>query len=80
MQAYNISMHVLTIAIYFGSGTLKHADLGQFAIVLPAMLVPSVIGARVYQRFSDRSFTQAVMVALLFSGVALIVGAVGARR
>jgi uncharacterized protein len=80
MQAYNISMHVLTIAIYFGSGTLKHADLGQFAIVLPAMLIPSVIGARVYQRFSDRSFTQAVMVALLFSGVALIVGALGARR
>jgi uncharacterized protein len=80
MQAYNISMHVLTIAIYFASGTLKHADLGQFAIVLPAMLIPSVVGARVYQRFSDRSFTQAVTVALLFSGVALIVGALGARR
>ncbi len=80
MQAYNISMHVLTIAIYFGAGTLKHANLGQFAIVLPAMLIPSVIGARVYQRFSDRSFTQAVMVALLFSGLALIVGALEAPR
>jgi uncharacterized protein len=80
MQAYNISMQVLTISIYFGSGTLKHADLGQFAIVLPAMLIPSVVGARVYQRFSDRSFTRAVMVALLCSGVALIVGALGASR
>jgi uncharacterized membrane protein YfcA len=46
MQAYIISMHVLTISIYFGSGTLKHVDLGQFAIVLPAMLLPSVVGAR----------------------------------
>jgi hypothetical protein len=38
------------------------------------MLIPSYLGARVYQRFSDRAFTQAVLVALLFSGVALVVG------
>ena len=80
LQAYNISMHLLTIGLYFGSGTLKHADLSQFLIVAPAMLIPSVIGARVYQRFSDRSFSQAVMVALLFSGLALIVGATRAPR
>ena len=34
LQAYNITMHLVTIAIYFRTGTLKHADLSQFAIVL----------------------------------------------
>ena len=80
MQAYNISMHVVTIAVYFRTGTLKGADLGQFLIVAPAMLIPSYLGARVYQRFSDRAFTQAGLVALLFSGLALVVGSIGAVK
>jgi len=80
MQAYNISMHVVTIAVYFRTGTLAGADLGQFLIVAPAMLIPSYLGARVYQRFSDRAFTQAVLVALLFSGLALVVGSTRALK
>jgi uncharacterized protein len=76
MQAYNIAMHVATIAIYGASGTLAHADLRQFLIVAPAMLVPSYIGARVFTRFSERAFTRAVLLALLASGIALVYGAV----
>src|SRR5208337_3584776 len=44
MQAYNIAMHMLTIAVYAVSGTLAHADLSQFLIVAPAMLIPSYLG------------------------------------
>jgi uncharacterized membrane protein YfcA len=80
MQAYNISMHLVTITVYLRTDTLKGADLRQFLIVAPAMLIPSYVGARVYQRFSDRAFTQAVLVALLFSGLALVVGAAGMGR
>jgi hypothetical protein len=39
------------------------------------MLIPSYIGGRVYQRFSDKAFTQAVLVALLFSGLTLVFSA-----
>jgi len=76
MQAYNIAMHLVTIAIYAASGALAHADLGQFLIVAPAMLIPSYLGARVFTRFTERSFTRAVLVALLASGVALVYGSV----
>ena len=55
MQVYNISMQVLTIAIYARTGALAGADVSQFLIVAPAMLIPSYIGARVYQRFSDKA-------------------------
>lgn len=79
MQAYNIAMHVVTIAIYAASGTLSHAGLRQFLIVAPAMLIPSYLGAHVFTRFtSERAFTRAVLVALLASGLALIYGAVRA--
>ena len=76
MQAYNIAMHVVTIAINAASGTLAHADLHQFLIVAPAMLIPSYLGAHVFTRFTtERAFTRAVLVALLASGLALVYGA-----
>jgi uncharacterized membrane protein YfcA len=71
MQAYNIAMHCLTIAIYARTGTLSHADLSQFLIVAPAMLIPSWLGARVYTRFSEQAFTRVVLIALGGSGIAL---------
>jgi uncharacterized protein len=75
MQAYNIAMHVVTIALYAASGTLAHADLHQFLIVAPAMLIPSYLGAHVFTRFTtERAFTRAVLVALLASGLALVYG------
>jgi uncharacterized membrane protein YfcA len=71
MQAYNIAMHCLTIGLYARSGTLAHADLSQFLIVAPAMLIPSWLGARVYTRFSEQAFTRVVLIALGGSGAAL---------
>jgi uncharacterized protein len=75
MQAYNIAMHCVTIAFYARTGTLAHADLHQFLIVAPAMLIPSFVGARVYTRFSEKTFTRVVLIALGASGLALVVNA-----
>jgi len=75
MQAYNIAMHCLTISLYARTGTLTHADLSQFLIVAPAMLIPSWLGARVYTRFSEQAFTRAVLIGLGGSGAALVFNA-----
>lgn len=75
MQAYNIAMHVLTIGIYYRTGTLAQADLSQFLIVAPAMLIPSYLGARLFTRFNEKAFARAVLAALLFSGLALVYSA-----
>jgi len=72
-------MHVVTIAVYAASGTLAHADLRQFLLVAPAMLIPSYLGAHVFTRFTTESaFTRAVLVALLASGIAPVYGALRA--
>ena len=42
------------------------------------MLIPSWFGARLFTRFTDRGFTQAVLVALLASGLALVYGSLRA--
>ncbi len=74
MQVYNIAMHALTLTIYARTGTLDAATFRLFAIVAPAMLIPSYLGARLYGSFSERSFTRVILVLLLASGVALAFG------
>jgi len=75
MQVYNIAMHTFTILIYWRTGALAHADLSLFAIAAPSMLIPAVIGARLYRGFSEKAFAQVVLALLLVSGLALVYGA-----
>jgi uncharacterized protein len=75
-QTFNLSMNGLTISIYFGLGLIGGETLRAFALVAPSLLVPTLIGARLYRRFSNRGFRQLVLLLLLFSGVMLLVGSV----
>ncbi len=77
MQIYNIAMHVLTLSAYARTGTLDATTFHLFGLVAPAMLIPSYIGARLYHRFSEKTFERLVLALLLASGIALLVG--GAR-
>ena len=74
MQAYNIALHVLTLSAYASTGTLDATAFRLFALVAPAMLIPSYIGARLYRRASEKAFERLVLALLLASGIALLVG------
>jgi uncharacterized membrane protein YfcA len=74
MQVYNIAMHVLTLSAYASTGTLDATAFRLFALVAPAMLIPSYIGARLYRRASEKAFERLVLALLLASGIALLVG------
>lgn len=78
MQIFNISMHLLTLTAYAGTGTLDATTLRLYMVVAPAMLIPSYLGARLYGRFSEETFTRVVFALLLASGAALLFG--GARE
>ena len=75
MQAYNIAMHVVTIAVYWRTGDARRGRVASFLIVAPAMLIPSYLGARLYRRSSDTAFKQIVLVVLLVTGGALVYNA-----
>jgi uncharacterized protein len=79
MQVYNIAMHVTTLTVYSRTGTLDATTLKLFAVVAPAMLIPSFFGMRLYGRFSEKTFARVIFVLLLASGTALLVSAARGR-
>lgn len=76
LQVFNIAMHSATLSGYALTGTLDAEAAGWFLVVAPAMLVPTLIGARLYHRISDQAFRRVLLVLLTVSGLMLLVGSV----
>lgn len=75
-QSFNLAMHTLTLATYAVTGALTGEAARMFLLVAPAMLVPTVIGTRLYARFSETAFRRLTLVLLGLSGAALLAAAV----
>jgi hypothetical protein len=71
-QTFSLCMQALTLAIYAASGLITFQTVRLFAIVAPAMVVPTLIGVRLYARFSEAGFRQLILVLLSLSGVVLL--------
>ncbi|HEX3860594.1 MAG TPA: sulfite exporter TauE/SafE family protein [Stellaceae bacterium] len=77
-QCFNIAMQALALAIYAGSGMLTGEVGRHFALVLPAMLLPALLGTRLYRRVDEAAFRRVVLALLTISGLVLL--AVSAPR
>jgi uncharacterized protein len=75
IQNFNLAMLTVTFASYVVTGIATRQMLPLFAVVAPAMLVPSLLGARLYLGISEAAFRQAVLGLLTASGVAMLVAA-----
>jgi uncharacterized membrane protein YfcA len=71
-QSFNICMHMLTITMYATSGLISVGSLKVFAVMAPAMIIPTLLGVRVYARVSHAAFRRVVLVLLLLSGMVLL--------
>jgi hypothetical protein len=69
-------MQTLTLAFYAASGLITRETLGLFAVVAPAMVVPTLLGVRFYARFSEAGFRRLVLILLSLSGVVLLAASV----
>jgi len=72
IQNFNLSMLSLTMVSYLLSGMVTRPMLPMFLLVLPAILIPSFIGTRVYAGFSPQRFRLVVLVLLTMAGLALL--------
>ncbi len=72
IQNFNLSMLLVTMGVYLGTGVVTRQMLPYFAIVAPAMLIPTLLGARLYIGISEARFRQIVLGVLTASGVALL--------
>ena len=71
-QSFNLVMQALTLGIYAVSGLLTPEAGRMFVLIAPAMIVPTLIGARLYRRFSEAAFRRLVLVLLTLSGFVLL--------
>lgn len=72
---YLNSALLVTMAVYVGTGIITRDMLPMFAIVAPAMLIPTLLGTRVYIGISDIAFRRIVLTLLTCSGIAMLVAA-----
>lgn len=76
VQNFNLSMLLVTMATYIATGIVSRATLPFFAIVAPALLIPSLLGARLYIGISETTFRKIVLGLLTATGVALLASSV----
>lgn len=72
IQNFNLSMLAVTMATYVFTGVVTRDMLPLFAMIVPAMLVPTLLGARLYAGISDIAFRRIVLGLLTLSGIALL--------
>ena len=73
IKAYAIVGAVLTLAAYARTGVVDPADLRLFALVAPAALVGSFLGARFVRRGGGRAVGRIALLVTLASGLGMLI-------
>ena len=77
-QTFSLVTQALTITAYLATGIIHAGTAWVFAVVVPAMLIPTLIGARLYRNFTDTGFRRVVLGLLSLSGAILVLTSVTA--
>lgn len=72
IQNFNLAMLAVTMATYCATGVVTAQMVPMFAVVAPAMLLPTLFGSRLYIGISDAAFRRIVLGLLTVSGVAML--------
>ncbi len=76
IQNFNLSMLVVVFSLYLGTGLVEVRMVPLLGIVAVAVLVPVLLGARLYAGISEAAFRKIVLGLLTLSGVALLASSV----
>ena len=78
IQNFNLAALTVTLLVYLGSGLFTRQMVAPAAVVVAAVPLASILGARVYTGLSDLAFRRLVLGLLTAAGVALLGAAVPA--
>jgi uncharacterized membrane protein YfcA len=78
IQNFSLVTLSATLASYVLTGLATPDMWPKLAVVVPALLLPSLIGARIYHGLSPAAFRRVVLVLLTGAGVAMIAAALPA--
>lgn len=71
IQNFNLAALALAMATHVLMGNVTRDMLPLFALVAPAMLIPTIVGTRLYIGMSEANFRRLVLSLLTVSGAAL---------
>ncbi|HET7796230.1 MAG TPA: sulfite exporter TauE/SafE family protein [Rhizobacter sp.] len=72
LQNFNLAALSVTFATYLGSGLVTREMWPLIGVVIPALLVPSILGTRLYVGLSEAAFRRVVLGLLTVSGLVMI--------
>jgi uncharacterized protein len=72
IQNFNLALLAVTFVTYLASGIITAPMWPTIGVAVVAMLVPALIGMRVYIGLSETTFRRIVLMLLTASGVALL--------
>ena len=72
VQNFSLAALTLTMVGYLIAGTVTPDLWPKMAIVAPAMLLPSLLGARIYVGLSEAAFRRTVLLLLTCAGLAML--------
>ncbi|MFJ4374357.1 sulfite exporter TauE/SafE family protein [Pseudomonas japonica] len=72
IQGFNLAMQLLTMLTYLVSGTISAEAFGLFPLVILSVLLPTLLGVRLYRHVSDLAFRRIVLGLLALAGVLLV--------
>lgn len=72
IQNFNLAMLAVTMASYTATGLVTRTMLLPMAVVAPALLLPALLGMRVYVGISPIAFRNVVLSLLTLSGLAML--------
>ena len=75
IQNFNLAVLTVTFSSYIATGIVTRDMIPLFAMVAPAMLIPVLLGARLYVGISETGFRKVVLGLLTASGIALLASA-----
>ena len=75
IQNFSLAALAVTLLSYIATGMATAPMLPKFAVVAPAMLLPALLGARIYRGLSPETFRRVVLLLLSAAGLAMVVAA-----
>lgn len=72
IQNFNLAALAMTMSLYLASGAVTPEMLPMFAVVGLALLIPAILGTRIYAGLSELAFRRIVLVLLTGSGLAML--------
>lgn len=72
IQNFNLAVLAVTMASYLAAGQVTRPMLPLLGLVLPALVLPALLGMRLYARISPSAFRNVVLGLLTLSGLAML--------